>query len=125
MVKVTQHVRNKLDPFWKGPYKVIRRNGPVTYELELKPGERMHSTVHQQYLRPWNTSEEPDEEAEPEASEKTAPETPRNLRPRRGAVPKATPTGATGEGEQTPDRPLTRSERKRLGLPLESEKEHD
>jgi hypothetical protein len=108
MVKVTQHVRNKLDPFWKGPYKIVRRNGPVTYELELKPGERMHSTVHQQYLRPWYDGEEPDEEPI---------EPPKVDNPRR-----STPRGATaGPDTQEGEKRMTRSERKRLGLPLQDD----
>jgi hypothetical protein len=47
-------VRSKLDPYWSGPAMVIRRTGPVDYELEYQdePTGR-HPVVHAAYLKPY------------------------------------------------------------------------
>jgi transposase InsO family protein len=64
LVKFRVHdgVRSKLDPYWNGPATVIRRTGPVDYELEYKdePTGR-HPVVHAAYLKPY-FEELPEEE---------------------------------------------------------------
>lgn len=59
LVKFKRHVRNKLEPLWDGPAEVIRRIGPVDYELRfLSDNIRKHPVVHAAYLRPYFTPEE-------------------------------------------------------------------
>ena len=54
LVKFKLQVRNKLEPHWCGPAEVIRRIGPVDYELKL-PDEHnnKHPVIHTAYLRPF------------------------------------------------------------------------
>jgi hypothetical protein len=36
----------KLLPKWIGPFKIVSKVGPVSYELELNPGWRVHPVFH-------------------------------------------------------------------------------
>jgi transposase InsO family protein len=60
--RIHEGVRNKLDPYWSGPATVLRRIGPVDYELEYQdePTGR-HPVVHTSYLRPYFPEEEDDD----------------------------------------------------------------
>jgi ribosomal protein L21E len=56
LVKFRIHdgVRSKLDPYWSGPATVIRRTGPVDYELEYQDEPTgQHPLVHAAYLKPY------------------------------------------------------------------------
>jgi hypothetical protein len=57
--RIHEGVRNKLDPYWSGPATVLRRIGPVDYELEYRdePTGR-HPVVHTSYLRPYFPEED-------------------------------------------------------------------
>jgi len=54
LVKWRLYVRNKLQPAWRGPVKVIRRIGPVDYCIELDDGT--HKVVHVHHLAKWYAS---------------------------------------------------------------------
>jgi hypothetical protein len=41
----------KLKPHFYGPYKVIKRVGEVSYELELLEGSDIHNTFHVSFLK--------------------------------------------------------------------------
>jgi transposase InsO family protein len=52
--RVHNSVRNKLSPYWARPAEIIRRIGPVDYELAY-PQEHSakHPVVHAAYLKPY------------------------------------------------------------------------
>jgi hypothetical protein len=65
-VKLALHVRHKMAPFWRGPYAVIKKSGPNTYQLEVAPTERFHANVHRRHLRPWYADDDAEQPDEPE-----------------------------------------------------------
>lgn len=52
---------SKLRAQWKGPYRVSRKIGPMTYEIEMPDKCKCHRIVHVNMLKAWHT-------VEPEAS---------------------------------------------------------
>lgn len=48
---------NKLLARWHGPYKVLRKMGPVTYEIEMPERRKTKQTFHVNLLKAWNTRE--------------------------------------------------------------------
>jgi transposase InsO family protein/ribosomal protein L21E len=65
LVKLRIHERaNKLSPFWKGPYKILRKVNNVNYEVELPNDTNMSKIIHVQHIKPWygptpNTGSQP------------------------------------------------------------------
>lgn len=54
LVKFRKQVRNKLEPLWEGPATVLRKVGPVDYELKFENDEsQKHPVIHAAYLRPF------------------------------------------------------------------------
>jgi transposase InsO family protein len=52
--RIHDSVRNKMSPFWEGPAEVLRRVGPVDYELRFPEGhDKKHPVVHVAYLKPY------------------------------------------------------------------------
>ena len=47
---------SKLLAKWQGPYKVIRKMGPATYEIEMPERRRPRQTFHVNLLKEWHTS---------------------------------------------------------------------
>jgi hypothetical protein len=45
----------KLLPKWVGPFKVVQKVGPVSYELEMTPGWRVHPVFHVSLLEPYKS----------------------------------------------------------------------
>jgi hypothetical protein len=45
----------KLLPKWIGPFKVVQKVGPVSYELEMNPGWRVHPVFHVSLLELYKT----------------------------------------------------------------------
>jgi hypothetical protein len=44
---------NKLSPFWKGPYRIIRKVNNVNYEVDLPKDNNMSRIIHVQHIKPW------------------------------------------------------------------------
>jgi len=58
LVKLRIHERSsKLSPFWKGPFKIIRKVNPVNYEVDIPYGMNMSRIIHLQHIRPWYSSD--------------------------------------------------------------------
>ena len=54
LVKFKRHVRNKLESYWYGPAEIIRRIGPVDYELKLpQEHDKKHPVMHSSYIKPY------------------------------------------------------------------------
>jgi ribosomal protein L21E len=53
-VKCRIHHRHKLAPYWKGPYRVVKKVGEVDYQLAFPEGDRRHPVIHSNHLRPWH-----------------------------------------------------------------------
>jgi len=51
LVKLRNHVRNKLQPFWIGPFEIVRRTGPVNYIIKKDGEERL---IHAQHISKWH-----------------------------------------------------------------------
>jgi hypothetical protein len=52
--RVHHSARNKVSPYWAGPAEVIRRIGPVDYELAYPhKHSSKHPVVHAAYLKPY------------------------------------------------------------------------
>jgi hypothetical protein len=45
----------KLLPKWIGPFKVVSKVGPVSYNLEMNPGWRVHPVFHVSLLKPYKS----------------------------------------------------------------------
>ena len=45
----------KFMPLWLGPFKVLKRVEPTSYELELAPNMRRHDVFHVSLLKKWNS----------------------------------------------------------------------
>lgn len=45
---------NKLQPKWIGPFKILKRVGPVAYKLELPDTMKIHPVFHVNLLRQWH-----------------------------------------------------------------------
>ena len=45
----------KLLPKWIGPFKIVQKVGPVSYELEMNPGWRIHPVFHVSLLEPFKS----------------------------------------------------------------------
>jgi ribosomal protein L21E len=57
-VKLRIHERKaKLSPFWKGPFKIIRKISDVNYEVDLPTDISMSRIIHAQHIRPWRDRE--------------------------------------------------------------------
>jgi cytoplasmic iron level regulating protein YaaA (DUF328/UPF0246 family) len=50
-VKIKNQQRNKLQPFWKGPYEIIRQTGPVDYIINYEGQEKL---MHAQNMEKWH-----------------------------------------------------------------------
>jgi len=57
LVKLRNHRRNKLQPFWIGPFEIIRQTGPVNYIIENNGEQKL---VHAQHLCRWHKEPELD-----------------------------------------------------------------
>jgi len=55
----TKRPSNKLDHTKLGPYKIKRKLGPVTYELEMPEGMRIHPRFHISLLEPASKNARP------------------------------------------------------------------
>ena len=54
-VKLRIHARkNKLSPFWKGPYLVLRKLNEVNYEVHFPEEWKSSRIIHVQHMRPWH-----------------------------------------------------------------------
>jgi transposase InsO family protein len=70
-VKIRRHVRNKMQAFWDGPYRVMKKTGPVTYEIDFAGASQAHPKIHCSHLRPWIPNQ-PDDEDDPEKEPETS-----------------------------------------------------
>lgn len=52
-------VENKLLAKWQGPYTVLRKLGPTTYEIEMPERRKPKQTFHINLLKAWRTRETP------------------------------------------------------------------
>jgi hypothetical protein len=127
-VKIYRHVRNKLEPYWVGPYRVVRQTGPITYEVDLGEESRKHPIINAKNIRPWlfyqdmpnyqeilenmDTSAETEDPQLQETSAVDHPQT-RSQTPARATSP-----DTMKENENELIGPITRARRKNLNLPL-------
>jgi len=62
-VKLRIHERaNKLSPFWKGPYQILRKVNNVNYEVDFPQHLNQSRIIHVQHIKPWHLGIEPDME---------------------------------------------------------------
>jgi len=54
LVKWRAYVKNKLQPSWRGPVKILRQVGPVDYCVEIAEGRQ--KIIHVHHLAAWNAS---------------------------------------------------------------------
>jgi transposase InsO family protein len=53
-VKLRIHERaNKLSPFWKGPYQIMRKVNNVNYEVDFPQYQNQSRIIHVQHIKPW------------------------------------------------------------------------
>ena len=55
LVKWRVYVRNKLQPSWRGPVRIVRRIGPVDYCVELN--DQSQKVIHVHHLAKWNAGD--------------------------------------------------------------------
>jgi hypothetical protein len=48
-------INRKLLPKWIGPFKVVQKVAPVSYELEMNPSWRVHPVFHVSLLEPYKS----------------------------------------------------------------------
>jgi hypothetical protein len=54
-VKLRIHERsNKLSPFWKGPYQILRKVNPLNYEVDFPQHLNQSKIIHVQHIKPWH-----------------------------------------------------------------------
>jgi hypothetical protein len=107
-VKVYRNVRNKLEPYWVGPYQVIRQTGPATYEIDLGEESQRHPVINVAQIRPWlfyqdipNLPEEKEMEKEKPGKNDISPE-----------------QGVDESSDKEIKGPMTRARVKKLGVML-------
>lgn len=49
---LAKRTNEKLSPRFFGPYTIVRKVGPVAYELQLPPSSKVHPIFHVSLLRP-------------------------------------------------------------------------
>lgn len=49
---LAKRINEKLSPRYFGPYTIVRKVGPVSYELQLPPSSKVHPIFHVSLLRP-------------------------------------------------------------------------
>ena len=64
-LKLKMEGAHKLGHRFIGPYKILKRVGPVSYELELTKDMRIHDVFHVSLLRPYHKREGDSEGAPP------------------------------------------------------------
>ena len=58
-VKLRIHERaNKLSPFWKGPFQILRKVNPVNYEVDFPQYQNQSRIIHVQHIKPWHSRRE-------------------------------------------------------------------
>ena len=67
LVKWRMYVRNKLQPAWRGPVKIIRRIGPVDYCVELE--DKTQKVIHVHHLAKWHVNPEIAQSSDDELTE--------------------------------------------------------
>jgi len=54
-VKLRIHERaNKLSPFWKGPYQILRKVNHLNYEVDFPQHLNQSKIIHVQHIKPWH-----------------------------------------------------------------------